>query len=189
MDWGWVPVPHPPFHTRPAKDPRRSLEHSLKTLTLHECIPPITCPGLESHATSLYLEDHRQTHPCRRRIQSHPGCSLGASPFYLCLKKKSSYFVFPSGVGAWDNFISSNLFTVFLFERPEPAEYKCKGGNTDKALKNRNSVCLEKWSGCFLTLHDHQEERSSAKTHPRSCTVKNIRLFLGLYIKAHRAFC
>lgn len=92
MDWGWVPVPHPPFHTHPAKDPRRSLEDSLKTLTFHECIPPITCPGLESHATSLYPEDHRRTHPCRRRIQSHPGCSLGASSFYLCLKKKKLIF-------------------------------------------------------------------------------------------------
>ena len=125
INWVWVPVPHPPFHTHtPAKDPRRSLEHSLKTLTFHECIPPIACPGLESHATSLYPEDHRQTHPSRRRTQSHPGCSLGASSFYLCLKKKkkNSYFVFLSGVGAWDNFISSNLFTVFLFERPEPAD-------------------------------------------------------------------
>ena len=46
----------------------------------------------------------------------------GLHLFICALKKNNSYFVFLSGVGAWDNFISSNLFTVFLFERPEPAD-------------------------------------------------------------------
>ena len=61
MDRGKVPVPHPPFHIHPPpKDPGRSLEDSLKTLTFREYIPPITCPQLESHATSSCPEDNRQ---------------------------------------------------------------------------------------------------------------------------------
>lgn len=90
-----------------AEDPK-SLEHSLKTLTFHECIiPPLLAwAGIPCHI-------------CIREIIGKPILAGGGYSLiqdvpwglhlFICAAK-TSYFVFPSGVGAWDNFISSNTF-------------------------------------------------------------------------------
>lgn len=61
----------PSMHA-PPKDPEGSLEHSLKTLTFREYIPPIICPLLESPATSSCPGDIRQM----QILAEEKGCKL-----------------------------------------------------------------------------------------------------------------